>query len=453
MTTPDTLLYFDYELTPHPGGDGAVVRGAELRATWGRLVIRVGNSVVSRHVTQSRRMNDSLDRPLYPLAEWIVMQWWSLLYEPDTPERPSAHSYASRHALRYASEGFALPDLRFIPQGDTVRLEWHPRKLPFAHVEFIESGSVELPRYAVEQACRRFVTAVVDDLRTAKLHGTDLETEADALFSQRPTQDAFCRAAGLVGLDPYDLPPGMEGVLLALEDRLPDEAVRDEFLSVADADQLDESAGDVAALLGQASRKQTQSAALAQAAALAPSLTDLSRDPWAQGYALAQRARTWLDPGGEGPRSLAKLRKTIGLPTTVSLQADHAFPGGVRAVHGRSRKPGHLPVLLPYDADTTTTRFLFARVLAEHLMAPGEPALVTDAATRRQKRNRAFAAELLAPADWLREQIRGTVSNHTIQRLADELGVSSRLVEHQIVNHHIAQLPAVELPRTHVLNG
>ena len=51
-------------------------------------------------------------------------------------------------------------------------------------------------------------------------------------------------------------------------------------------------------------------------------------------------------------------------------------------------------------------RFSFCRGLFEYLTAPGTPStLVTVARTDRQKRNRAFAAELLAPADWIRERI------------------------------------------------
>ena len=66
---------------------------------------------------------------------------------------------------------------------------------------------------------------------------------------------------------------------------------------------------------------------------------------------------------------------------------------------------------------------------------------MTVARTDRQKRNRAFAAEFLAPADWLRERIDGTqISPDEMDDWAQELEVSTVVVGHQIENHRLASL-------------
>jgi len=79
--------------------------------------------------------------------------------------------------------------------------------------------------------------------------------------------------------------------------------------------------------------------------------------------------------------------------------------------------------------------------LCEYLLSPGAPRLVTGVNTERQKRNRAFAAEFLAPADAIRKRLTaGEVSQEDIDDLAGDMGVSPFVVEHQIVNHRLAEV-------------
>ncbi len=85
-------------------------------------------------------------------------------------------------------------------------------------------------------------------------------------------------------------------------------------------------------------------------------------------------------------------------------------------------------------------RFAFCRALFEYLTIPeGTPLLVTRARSDRQKRNRAFAAEFLAPADLLREALSGqTVGEEELDDLAVDFGVSASVIRHQVENHELA---------------
>ena len=86
-------------------------------------------------------------------------------------------------------------------------------------------------------------------------------------------------------------------------------------------------------------------------------------------------------------------------------------------------------------------RFHFCRALSEMLASPNTDGLLTRAHTERQQRNRAFAAEFLAPSSALQEKISGlVVDGEYIDGLAAQFGVSARVIEHQIVNHRIAKL-------------
>lgn len=83
----------------------------EFGATWAALRILVDERCVTRfYDRQNNSVRKTLILPLYPLAEWIAGNWWSLLYETVTPGR-NPEGYPHRHNIRYGREGFALPDL------------------------------------------------------------------------------------------------------------------------------------------------------------------------------------------------------------------------------------------------------------------------------------------------------------------------------------------------------
>ena len=85
-------------------------------------------------------------------------------------------------------------------------------------------------------------------------------------------------------------------------------------------------------------------------------------------------------------------------------------------------------------------RFHFCRALGEVLLSPDSNTLLTRTYSERQQRNRAFAAEFLAPASGLRDRISRTVVDaDDIDGLAAEFGVSPHVIEHQIKNHRIAR--------------
>jgi Zn-dependent peptidase ImmA (M78 family) len=86
-------------------------------------------------------------------------------------------------------------------------------------------------------------------------------------------------------------------------------------------------------------------------------------------------------------------------------------------------------------------RFQFCRGLYEFLAGGDGPWLVTRGLSDRQKRNRAFAAEFLAPAAGIREKVSSSViSAEEVDDLAQHYGVASEAIVHQLANHDIASV-------------
>jgi Zn-dependent peptidase ImmA (M78 family) len=86
-------------------------------------------------------------------------------------------------------------------------------------------------------------------------------------------------------------------------------------------------------------------------------------------------------------------------------------------------------------------RFTLSRAFWHYLWESDPVFLVTTAYTERQKVERAFAAELLAPADGIRKLL-GTDPRDAVPEdldgIAEHFGVSSMVIEHQVENQLLA---------------
>jgi Zn-dependent peptidase ImmA (M78 family) len=75
--------------------------------------------------------------------------------------------------------------------------------------------------------------------------------------------------------------------------------------------------------------------------------------------------------------------------------------------------------------------------LAESLSAPAEDLWLplTDRATARQKFQRAFAAEFLAPIDEVSDRLGSSRTSESVEDVADEYCVSPLAIRSHLANH------------------
>lgn len=80
--------------------DGIGIEGPELAATFASLRVSTGNEVLT-HVDDRRAqtLRDVVHVPVYPLAEWLVANWWFLAYEPEHALNRNSSGFAHRHWL------------------------------------------------------------------------------------------------------------------------------------------------------------------------------------------------------------------------------------------------------------------------------------------------------------------------------------------------------------------
>jgi hypothetical protein len=373
--------------------------------------------------------------PLYPVAEWIAANWWTLLEECHVPEREASHAdYLRRHALRTASEGYALPDLRVIPEGDWARLKWLPRRTQHQTVDFLEGGEAHLPAAELHQALADLVNSVSARLDASGTTDTWLQREWKAIQSAEPEEREFCSAAAWLGLDPYEVDDATADLVLAMWRQAPP-GVREDIFRASSGERLAESVNWVEvgiAAIQSALQDGRDWSALRKRVGPLP----VGDVPWRQGYLMAQDLRARLGLHDRVPLSLDELLRA---PFPV-IAANRPPVASLDGLFGCS--PAQAPCCYTAKRRPESQRFVCARGLMSFFYgSPEAPLLLSSVPTRLQQQSRAFAAELLAPAQFIRPRLGGDeVSPEQVADLAAEFAVSPYVIEHQIQNHRLALL-------------
>jgi len=422
--------------------DPAEARGAELRATWARLEILADETAITRLIDfESRGIRNSVFLPLYPIAEWLATHWWFLFHEVETLGRSTSDQYDRRHNLRYGAEGFALPSLTIQPLGKEIRLEWRRARLDAQNLEFTESGSAHVSAGDLRQTFLDFISAVLKRLQEVGVEGTFLEEEWKSIRAADPEEREFCSAVASLGLDPYTLDEGEQQKIIEISELLPASLLGD-FFAVADFSTLTAQASQV---LDALESSRNNNANLRSLKALKEELASARKPqgpPWRQGYHFARDLRQRLNLNGKKLSSfplLAKALATLPRQLDAAILKIPALPCSLDALGATNSRQS--PGFAVSERREEAIRFAFCRALFEYLTIPaGQPLIVTRARSERQKRNRAFAAEFLVPADLLREALPGhVVGDEDIEDLAASFGVSPSVIRHQIENHELAR--------------
>lgn len=405
------------------------VRAPEYQATWARINLFIDEDCVTlvedRASGSSRR---SIFAPLYPLAEWIVYNWWFLLAH-SRPARPGGGHW-DRHCVRAAGDGFIWPNLEIIPEGRRTRVLWD-RDVgfeKFAFIRYLTSGEATVDSDVMRQTLTHVVTSVLERLREQEVPGTPLEKEWESLEVLDIQEQQFCIAAARLGLDPFAEADRYESAIIGAAEQLPRSLLRD-FFDAVHADRI-------------LPAVDWLTAATAQASTVAGGASDEIRElrqvlktpgasteslPYKIGWKHARVVREALGLAPEHRLDVHKYASELYLSgADSSLQAVGVAPSDARPA-----------VVLGRSLGLNGTRFILGRALWHRLAADEPSFLITTAYTERQKIERAFAAELLAPAVGIEAEL-DVLPEEAVQEdlgiVAEHFGVSAILVEHQIDN-------------------
>ncbi|MEU8271360.1 hypothetical protein AB0B89_29895 [Sphaerisporangium sp. NPDC049002] len=432
-TVPELKIRWEWETA-------SSVRAPEHRATWARIEISVGSDHVTlvedRESGSSRR---SIYCPLYPIAEWVAYNWWFLRADArpartlrlHTPGRYDTRQFG-RHCLRASGDGFLWPDLMVIPEGEQTHLIWHDDRRPPSDrpIRFLARGEAFVERESVEQEFARLISAVLTRLAEKGITDTALEKEWAEIQRTEPEEAEFCVAAARLGLDPYAEAAPYERLIVRAADELPGKLLGD-FLDAVEPALMNDALEWIRAARSDIREGKQATAANDLRLRLRPPRVSPGDRSWEKGWSQAQAVRQALGLSG---------REVFGLAPYISTIDRPAADRGLQAVGGAAEGSGPLVVMRP-GPPVGSQRFTLSRALWHYLWEPEPIFLVTTAYTDRQKVERAFAAELLAPAAGISELL-GDAPEAAVQDdlevVAEHFQVSPMVIKHQLDNQLLA---------------
>jgi hypothetical protein len=415
----------------------------ELAATWARYEIWVGDRCITQLETADGTFRRSVYGSLYPLAHWIASNWWLLI----SHVRPSAvdtrywtwqnvrsYPWLAQHNLRAAGDGMAWPDVTIVAEGAVTRIAWsqdyYRHLLP---VRFASDGNsvVRTDEFQVELA--QIVNHVLERLTEAGLPKTPLAEEWSAIAKADDEEQAFCRTVARMGLDPYSISDKIADDVVNIAEKLPAEIVGD-FFDSADVTALSgaaEWARRAMPVAGRAAAKAAKTLrtfyeAVSSRSESFVSTMDVER-PWELGYAMARQVRHELD---------VKDTDLFDVSPWVGLGDVRAPSNGIQGFVAVTDDRCGL-VLGSHGLGAAASRFSRARALGRALARPEQRRFVLSAARAQDERvARAFAAELLAPADGIRLALDaiGKNDDSALEAVAQHFRVSPLVVRHQYDN-------------------
>src|SRR5450756_296322 len=408
----------------------------ELAATWARYEIWAGGRCITQVEAADGTFRRSVYGSLYPLAYWIASNWWLLT----SHVRPSAtetrywtwqntrtYPWLSQHNLRGAGDGMAWPDLTLVPEGAVTRIVWtqdHHRHL--TPVRFASDGYEIIPTDELQIELAGVVDRILERLAESGLRKTPLAEEWSAVGKADDEEKAFCRTVARVGLDPYSVSDEMADAVVGIAGKLPVD-IRDDFFDSADVTALAGAAAWARRAIPVAGRAAGKAARdLQPFYQIAEPRIDIDR-PWTLGYAMARQLRNELNVRDADQFDVSPW---VGLGDVSA--PSYGIQGLVTVSDGRCGA-----VLGARGAGAMASRFGQARALGRALTHPGQEHFILSAARGRDERiARAFAAELLAPAEGIRLTLDsiGQSDDSALETIAQHYRVSPLVVRHQYDN-------------------
>ena len=412
-------------------------------ATFGMLTIDANGRFLTVGVdTDTQELRRGPHVPGYSLAEWLAWNWWRIRWEYCRPTDAAALTqWELSHRLASIGEGYSWPNITihsdgmcsFIVADHSVEQDG----VLFRYLGGQRTESVSC--IDLENAIEAFVEQVLSRLDGLQAASTNLhQIWAELRVERADIQLArFRRFEALLGYDPDEADENMVRRHLDTAEAFGDEAFGDMAADAAahgrdrNAIPNSEDLHRIAELTGFAARP-ADSVRLPKTPEIAmPGTTQA----WRLGENAAKLLRRQEGLNGQPIRNerLAQFAGTS--PTTISAinrNSEHcsfALDEG----DGRSR------IALRPNRETSR-RFELARLIGDRLLNEQENGSVnrlfpvTRTYSYRQKAQRAFAAELLSPFDWVSEMLAGDYSEERQYEVADHFEVSPMTIQTQLLN-------------------
>ncbi len=410
-------------------------------ATFAEIGLLVNNSSLFRHedLIEKRFIQEGINVSSYPLALWLVVNWWRLRWEAALPANSSAmqkHDWEMSHNLGAIGQGYYWPDLTFTSDTQSIYLQHQLHQDNLGPIRYLEAYSGKISAHQFETAVFKLIEQTLEQLNSKGFKNTDLHLAwADLKEDLNQTINfRYRQLEAQLGFDQNESDPSYLSELLKAESQFGHLAV-DEIAQAEKNKTLE--------VLQHVKKQLSQSNSLIcfENTKIKINTNHKTLQPWEAGQKAAQELRTsWaIDSDFLSNEQLAdrlmaskNLWQELNTSELSIAAAQTETDKTAKIMLGKSRPEAQ--------------RFMLARIVGDYLYTDSakEALVCTTGKTYRQKYQRAFAQELLCPYTALIERL-GTVEpdEEAISEAAEHFAVSSILVNTVLVNK--GHLPSSQL--------
>jgi len=418
----------EFEFKIHSWLEGA--SPIELAVTNNFLSILVSGEIISDVFHQSNKSTaNGVYLPLYPIAEWIAANWWRLLFECNRQRGNEDFRYC--HNLSFSGEGYFLPDLSFLPETDVVNLEWKKRSINNGELQFLGQGQTKVPFDDIQSEFASFIQIVIERLETLGIQDTPLQKDWEAIrkaYNDQEEKD-FCIACAQLGIDPYVVTEEQAQCIIDSHEILHKNVDVNEFFNAVSMKSITESTEWLAKISNDKSIKKKANDLFREIKERIPVFNDYQ--PWKRGYKEAQWVRANFFSTNFMLNDFYSMIEDTTHYEDIPFDFCMAVTKTSDDLNPTFIHPGRV------------SHFHAGRLLGNYIHSSENTCkLMTKLYTPEQKYSRAFAAELIAPAESLRNDLKGKycVCDDDIVELSQKYQINDSVIRHQIENHKLAEI-------------
>jgi hypothetical protein len=339
------------------------------------------------------------------------------------------------HELSAAGHGFLWPNLTFASDLQSIQVSGRPTNpLSREPVRFLADFTEIVPADLFEQQIDNLIGLVLARLRALGQEDSGLQRLWNDVCEERrdPERTTLRRFEAVLGFDPLEAPKTLLDRMLSVSNRAGEQAAEEIAPACAGPDPSGALAAieEIAASPGIKSRQRVAELLRQQAHMPAgPSI------PWERGHSLARTVRSSHGWNGQ-PLTDEEVASLLGI-RAVDLRP--SWIDSVAPVLGLAVRESENEIRLHFrKRNHAGLRFEAARLFCDELIAPDTDRWLptTDSRTSRQKIQRAFAAELLCPINYLDEFLSGDYTQERIEDAAEHFGISPLAISSHLTNNN-----------------
>lgn len=425
------------------------------RATMAEFIISVGekkftkNEPLTLSEDEDNFPKNSIFVSLFPLAEFIAANWWPLVHEQSEKIKVicSANKidFKRRHWINSHTDGFAYPEVGFFGADSAIKINSNVSSIESANIQYTEtSGGLSdsfngTDRLEVEGELLEFIRLTIERLPS----NDDKIWLADAFqrietSRKDPDELLYCKCAGLLGADPYDPDSDAESAIFDTVSIL-GKSLAIELFATAEAFNVTDKAIEIKKQVDHIVKRSSEASTHIHGLKTALGLGSLSaQQPWMAGYEAANKLRNLQDISAFSP--LYNIDDVSKLLVNMNSRFITTNPNikqlGLRSIISNNGSGLSAMILADLNKSADAGKFQLASAFSDFLFSDEDELFFsTQSVTDRQKRNKAFAAELLAPINGIRERFSMTKSiDENTSDIARQFNVSSYVVRYQLQN-------------------